>query len=58
MTADPFITIEYETTDNSPIGEPMPPADDYDWTVVRRGDGFTFWRRISLETKKQKENPK
>jgi hypothetical protein len=47
------MTVDYETTHNSPIGEPCPPVDNYQWAVVRRGAGFTFWRRISLTTEPQ-----
>jgi hypothetical protein len=45
--------IEHATTDDLPNGHPAPPVDDYQWTVVRRRDGFTIWRRIFLTTETQ-----
>lgn len=51
----PSFVIEHATTDDLPNGIPVPPPE---WLfdlihVVRRHDGFTVWRRISLTTEPQ-----
>jgi hypothetical protein len=48
-----MLTIGHAVTDDLPNGQPLPPVDDYQWAVVRRSAGFTFWRRIFLTTETQ-----
>ena len=44
------LSIEHAVTADIADGQPLPPfiEDDVIWHVVRRADGPTLWRRISL----------
>jgi hypothetical protein len=43
----PVLKIEYLLTSNDPTGEPWPP--DGFAVIVRRFNGWTKWRRITLQ---------
>jgi hypothetical protein len=42
------LDIRHATTSDCPDGAPWPPAGD-GWVMVRRANGFTFWRSIQLD---------
>jgi hypothetical protein len=44
------LVVERTTTTDMDDGQPMPPwiEDGIVWHIVRRADGLTQWRRISL----------
>jgi hypothetical protein len=47
-----MIVIEHAVTADMPDGQPLPPYIDNGgaaWCVVRRTDGRTTWRRITLK---------
>jgi hypothetical protein len=48
--ATPALCIEHSVTADMADGQPLPPYTDRGvvWHVVRRLDGRTTWRRISL----------
>jgi hypothetical protein len=50
MVICPPLVIEHSTTADMPDGQALPPFIDDGgvWHLVRRADGHTLWRRISI----------
>lgn len=47
MTA--ALTITHAITEDLPDGQPWPPDGDGFWSIVRRANGCTKWRRVILQ---------
>jgi hypothetical protein len=45
----------FETTFDSPIGEPWPPADDGLWRITDRARGQTEWQLVNEFANQRKD---
>ena len=48
MTAAPALIVSYDTTQDNLDGSPWPPDGGDLWSVVKRANGSTTWRRVTL----------